>query len=258
MSKEFNKIGWLFKGCSPAEMDRAQRLCSYPTRTRTYEAYQDVISEKDRSTEVYIILDGTVKVHVTMPVPTKPKQDAKAQEDAKSARKTKLRKKTKQIVLGLRGPGEIIGEMGQVSLKSKRSATVTTVEPCRLLCLEQHIWKQLWEMPCVPRNVAAVLAARLRLCASQIQAMATLDVRGRVASQLVAFAEGCVQNANAQGHIRIPLRLPQEELGDMIGASRAHINKALKLFEEQECIEIDDKQYVTVLDLTCLEKYFLQ
>jgi len=237
MSENFDKIRWLLKGCRPDEIALAERLCSDPARTRTYRADQDVITEKDRGTEVYIILKGTVKVYVATRV------------------QTKQGEKTKQIVLGLRGPGEIVGEMGQVDVKAKRSATVTTVEPCRILCLEQHIWKQLWNMSCVPQNVAAILAKRLVLCAAQIQALATLDVPGRVAMQLAAFAEG--RDETAEGHIRIPLRLPQQEVGDMIGASRVHVNKAFKTFKEQGCINIDDEQYVTVLDLNCLEKNFL-
>lgn len=237
MSESFDKIRWLFKGCSPEEIALAERLCSDPARTRTYRADQDVITEKDRGSEVYIIFQGTVKVYVATPI------------------KTKQEEKTKQIILGLRGPGEMVGEMGQVDSKARRSATVTTVEPCSILCLEQHIWQQLWQMSCVPQNVTAILAARLRLCAAQIQALTTLDVPGRVARQLVAFAEE--RDENAEGHIRIPLRLPQQELGDMIGASRAHVQKALKSFREQGCIEIDNEQYVTVLDLTCLEKSFL-
>jgi CRP/FNR family cyclic AMP-dependent transcriptional regulator len=89
------------------------------------------------------------------------------------------------------------------------------------------------------------MSRRLRLANEQIQALAALDVYGRVARQLLAFAQ--VYGAPvAGGDVVIPLRLTQTDLADLVGASRVRVNQVLVAFRESRHISVDQQQRITI------------
>jgi CRP/FNR family cyclic AMP-dependent transcriptional regulator len=68
-----------------------------------------------------------------------------------------------------------------------------------------------------------------------IQALATLDVDGRVARQLLAFAEKYGHEKDGATQLRIVLT--QSDIADLVGASRKRVNQAMVAFKEQGFIE---------------------
>ena len=81
-------------------------------------------------------------------------------------------------------------------------------------------------MPRLAYNLLGILARRLRLASSQIRALASPDLSGRVARQVLAFGEADGERA-ADGSIVIPLQLKQSDLAGLVGASRARVNQVL-------------------------------
>jgi CRP/FNR family cyclic AMP-dependent transcriptional regulator len=110
------------------------------------------------------------------------------------------------------------------------------------------------EYPPVARNLVKILSARLRLSDQLIQAFATLDVYGRVARQLLAFAEKYGLE-KAGGQARIPITLTQGDMADLVGASRKRVNQVMVAFKSQELIEVDEGGHVTVRDREGLARY---
>ena len=107
--------------------------------------------------EVYIVAEGSVKIYATSDF-----------DDG-------------DMLLGLRGPGEVLGEMSVLD-GMKRSATVVTQEPTVLFQLTRaNFWEVLWEMPPIPYNLVRSLTRRTRVLTSQVQAFSALDVQGRLA-----------------------------------------------------------------------------
>ncbi len=89
--------------------------------------------------------------------------------------------------------------------------------------------------------------------AAQIQALGTLDIAGRVARQLLVFAEEYGEPADGGG-VLIPLRLTQGDLAGLVGATRVRVNAAMVAFKRQGSIVVDDTSRITVRDRQALER----
>ena len=98
----------------------------------------------------------------------------------------------------------------------------------------------------VARNLVRILSSRVRLSDQLIQALATLDVNGRVARQLLAFAEKYGRQKDGATQIRIVLT--QSDIADLVGASRKRVNQAMVLFKEQGLIDTDADGRIAIKD----------
>ncbi len=215
----------LFQGLSSEELarvgERAHRRIS-PSGT-------DIITAEQPGEVVYLILSGTVKIHIE-------------QMDGRD------------VILAILGPGDTVGEMSLVD-SAGRSASAVTLEDSVLLWMDSSSFQLcLEEFPQVSRNLVRILAARVRLANELIQALATLDVNGRVARQLLAFADKYGQQ-NEAGETRIPIRLTQGDIADLVGASRKRVNQAITLFKKQELIGLTEKGRIKVCNQELLANY---
>ena len=105
----------------------------------------------------------------------------------------------------------------------------------------------------VARNLVRILSARVRLSDQLIQALATLDVNGRVARQLLAFAEKYGHERNGATQIRIILT--QSDIADLVGASRKRVNQTMVLFKEQGLIDTDTEGRIALKNNEGLAKF---
>jgi CRP/FNR family cyclic AMP-dependent transcriptional regulator len=74
---------------------------------------------------------------------------------------------------------------------------------------------------------------RLRLADTHIRSLAALDVHGRVAAQLLAFAREYGKPQPIGGGTLIPLFLTQTELAGLVGASRVRVNQTLSYYRKR-------------------------
>jgi len=176
---------------------------------------------------VYVILSGSAKVHV-------------------------IRSDGTEVILAILGPGEVVGEMSLADSLG-RSADVATLEESVLLWMDRSVFRASVEAaPTLARNLAEVLSRRLRLTNTHLLSLATLDVPGRVASQLLALANEYGENT-PEG-TRIPMRLTQSDLAALVGASRVRVNQALGYFRKHGAISAGTDARVTVLDAALLAR----
>ncbi len=197
-------------------------------RHKIMPAGRNIVTIDQIGEAAYIILKGTAKVHVE-------------QSDGTD------------VVLAILGPGEVIGEMGLLDGQG-RSANVMTLEEVQLLWVDRATFQGWLEtMPLVAYNLALILSRRLRLANAQIQALATLDVYGRVAHQLLTFAAE-YGAAGADGSITIPLRLTQSDLADLVGASRVRVNHVLVHFKQEGFIAVGTNHRITLHDVQALRE----
>jgi CRP/FNR family cyclic AMP-dependent transcriptional regulator len=110
----------------------------------------------------------------------------------------------------------------------------------------------LADVPPLWRNLVRILSARVRFADEHIQALARLDVYGRVANQLLNFADRYGQPA-ANGSVFIPLKLSQSDLADLVGASRKRVNQVIVAFKSQGLIAVDEDGRFSILDRAALE-----
>jgi CRP/FNR family transcriptional regulator, cyclic AMP receptor protein len=189
---------------------------------KTFPSGANVINAEERGDSVYVILEGTAKVYVT-------------HTDGN------------EVILAILGPGEIVGEMSAADSLG-RSASVMTLEDSTLLWMDRHTFlSSMEEMPAIARNLIGILSRRLRLADTHTRSLAALDVHGRVAAQLLAFAREYGEPLPDGGTL-IPLRLTQTDLAGLVGASRVRVNQALGYYRKRGSISLDKDHRIVVRD----------
>jgi CRP/FNR family cyclic AMP-dependent transcriptional regulator len=222
--KELAKLD-LFRGLSASELTRVNDLLG---RTR-FPTGAMILTASQPGEIAYIVLEGTLKVSV-------------------------LERNGRELTLALLGPGEIAGELSLAD-RAGRSADVTALEPSTLVWIDRNTFDQLRrEIPAITENLLRLLARRLRLANAQLQAMATLDVHGRIARQLLALAEALGEEL-PDGSVRIPLRITQSDLAALVGATRVRVNEVLVGFTRRKFVEVDGKHRITIRNRDELEAY---
>lgn len=157
----------------------------------------------------------------------------------------------RDVVLGLRGAGELLGEISLVDNRG-RSATVITIEASELLwAAREDLVREIHSTPQIMHNLARILSSRLRLATAQIRALAQMDVKGRLARQLLALADDC-GHPFRQGTL-IPLRVTQSDLADMVGASRVSVNQIFAIWKESGMLGHREHYRIVILDRAALE-----
>src|SRR5919107_1878832 len=215
----------LFRGLSAAELMQIKDLLG---RTN-FPAGAMILTAEQPGEMAYIILDGTLKVSA-------------------------IQGNGRELTLALLGPGEIVGELALAD-RAARSADVTVLEPSVLVWLDRGTFERLRrDIPGITENLLRLLARRLRLANVQLQAMATLDVHGRVARQLLALADALGEEA-ADGGVRIPLRITQSDLAALVGATRVRVNEVLVGFTRRSHIAVDRQHRIAIRDRAELEAY---
>jgi CRP/FNR family transcriptional regulator, cyclic AMP receptor protein len=213
----------LFEGLTPVQLDWvAQRA-----HRRVFPADRNVMLIEQPGEAVYIILHGTVKVYT--------------EQGGRDA------------ILSILGSGDLIGEMSLIDSVG-RSASVVTLEDSLMLWMDKTtFYHMLDHFPPIARNLVKILSARVRLSDQMIQSLATLDVNGRVARQLLAFAERYGQDAD--GGLKIRITLTQGDIADLVGASRKRVNHAMVLFKDQGLAVTDTDGRIVIFDRAGLAKF---
>ena len=171
-----------------------------------------VINQDDETDSLYVILSGSVKVFISG-------------EDGREA------------VLNHQGPGEYFGEMALID-RQPRVATVETLEPSRFMIISRNDFMQcLSRNPRIALNLIEPMTRRIRSLAKNVSSLALLDVYGRVARVLLD------QAVEEEGQLMTG-KLTQQEIADMVGASRAMVSRIMKDLKTGGYISIDRKRII--------------
>jgi CRP-like cAMP-binding protein len=148
--------------------------------------------------------------------------------------------------------GDILGEMALLDGKP-RSATAISVEKTHTLYLDRHeFMKFLKDSPEAAIAIIEILCQRLRRVSTQLEELSFLDVSGRLARSLIAIARNNSKDASSADS-STTCAISQEELANIIGASRVMVNKVLNSFVELGYISIARKK-LTMLKTDELKK----
>ena len=213
----------LFTGLTPTQLD----WIAHRAHRRVFEAGRNVMTIEQPGEAVYIILYGTVKIHIEQG--------------------------ERDVIVSILGEGDLLGEMSLIDSVG-RSASAVTLESSLMLWMDKVTFNYILDnFPPVARNLVRILSARVRLSDQMIQALATLDVNGRVAHQLLAFAEKYGREKDGMTQIRIALT--QSDIADLVGASRKRVNQTMVLFKEQRLIDTDAEGRIAIKDSDGLARF---
>lgn len=157
-----------------------------------------------------------------------------------------------EIVLAVRGPGALLGELSAVD-GEPRSATLQALDPLTARVMPLAAFEAyLLSHSRVTYLLMRMLSERLRDADRKRIEFGAQDSTGRVAARLVELAER-FGAPNGDGEIKIALPLSQDELAGWIGASREAVSKALGVLRSAGWIRTS-RLSVVVLDLAALRE----
>jgi CRP/FNR family transcriptional regulator len=185
-----------------------------------------LFSEGDEGDRLYVILDGKIKL-------------------------TRAAPDGRENLLSVLGPGEMFGELSLFDPRP-RTASAVAVTDARLAALP-HEWLRSWltGRPDVALHLLKALAQRLRRANDVMADLVFTDVPGRVAKALLDLADRFGEQQ--ENGLQVHHDLTQEELAQLVGASRETVNKALADFAARGWLQLSAKS-VLIRDVERLGK----
>ncbi len=155
----------------------------------------------------------------------------------------------REVVLAIRGPGELLGEMAALGA-GRRTATAMAIDEVEVGFLSaQALQAFLREHPDTAIVIIRMLISRLAEATQDVVDLATQDSVGRLAKRLVDLS--AEYGKAAGGGTQIELTLTQDELARWTGATRETVSRALRLMRQLGWVATDRKT-ITVLDPAAL------
>jgi CRP/FNR family cyclic AMP-dependent transcriptional regulator len=150
----------------------------------------------------------------------------------------------RENLLAILGPGEMFGELSLFD-PGPRTATATAVAETQLLSMSNEQLREfLHQRPGVAATLLAALARRLRRTNDVLADLVFTDVPGRVAKALLDLA-GRFGRPVEDG-ILVAHDLTQEELAQLVGASRETVNKALADFASRGWLRLEARAVLLI------------
>ena len=185
-----------------------------------------LFKEGDEGEHVYVIVDGKLKLGTS---------SGDGREN----------------LLSILGPGEMFGELSLFD-PGPRTSTATAVTDAKLLSLShEKLIPWLKGNPEVSLHLLARLAQRLRRTNEAVGDLVFSDVPGRVAKALIDLGDR-FGKTTPEG-LLVNHDLTQEELAQLVGASRETVNKALADFAGRGWLKLDGRS-VLIADVDRLSK----
>jgi CRP/FNR family transcriptional regulator len=150
----------------------------------------------------------------------------------------------RENLLSVIGPGEMFGELSLFDPRP-RTQTATALTDSRLAALDHQALRDwLAGRPDLALHLLRGLAQRLRRTNEVMTDLVFTDVPGRVAKALLDLADRFgVQRPDG---LQVNHDLTQEELAQLVGASRETVNKALADFVGRGWIQLSAKSVLLV------------
>jgi CRP/FNR family cyclic AMP-dependent transcriptional regulator len=157
----------------------------------------------------------------------------------------------RENLLAIVGPGEMFGELSLFD-PGPRTATATAVTDATVLALSNSDLRPwLTGRPEVALSLLRQVARRLRRTNEVLGDLVFSDVPGRVAKALLELSKR-FGIASEEG-VHVSHDLTQEELAQLVGASRETVNKALADFASRGWLRLEARA-VVLLDTERLQR----
>ncbi|MGH8795024.1 MAG: Crp/Fnr family transcriptional regulator [Stackebrandtia sp.] len=203
----------LFQGVSPDAVEALAKELEYVEVKKG----NTIFTESEPGDSLYIVLSGKVKL-------------GRRSADGR------------QNLLAVMGPSDMIGELALFD-PGPRTATATALTDVRAARLgKSSLRPWLNDRPEIAEQLLRVIARRLRRTNDSMADLIFTDVPGRVAKQLLQMASRF--GTRDGGVLRVTHDLTQEELAQLVGASRETVNKALADFAGRGWLRLDGKSVI--------------
>lgn len=184
--------------------------------TKTFKKGSTIIHQGENSDSLYIVLYGQLKVFVT-------------DEEGN------------QTILAVLTNRDFFGELSLLDSRP-RSASVKVMDESRLLRLDRyHILSFITHSPGASMAMMQAMADRVRVLDETFCKFSHLDISGRI-------LEALKRVARPEEDRLVTPKLTQQDIADLVGASREMVNRTLKDLRNNKKIEVNGKQFTLPLE----------
>lgn len=195
-------------------------------KKRTFRAGEVIFHRDDPGQVLYLINEGKVKICLISP-------------------------DGQEISLAVLGVGDYFGEFALYD-GLPRSADAIAIEKVECYTLQRSDFQNaIMKNPKIAIQVLEGLSKRLRNTDQMVEDLIFLDVYGRVAKKLLELSD--THGIKVESGTRIDVRLTQQELASMVGASRESVNKVMGYFTDKGYISTD-KHRITLHRINDLKR----
>jgi CRP-like cAMP-binding protein len=195
---------------------------------RSFRRKEVIYHRQDMPSGLFIVLRGEAKTRIVLP------------DD-------------RQITFHIFGPGSYFG-MHSLLAEDKRSTDAVAVTDCDTLFFPRDDFLAFLNThPEATHELLHVMARMYRSATQRMQDLALLDVRTRVAKELVHLAAGTRRSELSNSEVC--LSISQNELASLVGATRESTNKWLRFLENEGWIRLR-RGNIDVLDVDKLEEKY--
>ena len=191
---------------------------------RRFPKHATIVEEGLPGDYMYVIREGRVKV-------------TKSSDDGR------------EKILDILEAENFFGDMALFD-RAPRSASVKTLQPCRLLALSRRdVLGVLQRSPDFAMAIIQVLIQRLRETDEQASAMSFQGVKARAQGLLERVAE---QQADGR---RLTPSLTHQQIADMIGSSRETVTRVVKQLKQDAWLGQEGKRYIVPREESVLREH---
>ena len=212
----------IFQGVDPS----AVRFLIEQLDSVTFPRGTTIFDEGEPGDRLYVIISGKVKL-------------ARHSVDGR------------ENLLTVMGPSDMFGELSIFDPGPRTSSAICVTEVTAATMDSGMLQQWITEHPEIPQQLLRVLARRLRRTNNSLADLIFTDVPGRVAKALLQLANRF--GTQEGGALRVHHDLTQEEIAQLVGASRETVNKALAEFAHRGWIRLEGKS-VLISDTERLAK----
>ncbi len=199
----------LFDGLS----DEQAEVLRGRSRIRSFAPNTIVVNEGDDGSSLFVVQSGSLKVFLTDNI-------------------------GREVTLSLLDPGDYFGELALLD-DAPRSASVIALTRSEVLQIPRTAFLALIEAyPACMQIVLRNLVGRIRTLTESVRALALVDVFGRISRLFDSLA------VEEDGVAVIDRRLTQQDLANMVGASREMVNRILRDMVSGGYVEIEPQRII--------------
>ena len=203
---------WMFSSLGAGELAEIAALASM----RSFAPRKTIVRKGEPGDGLFVLLEGRAKV-------------------------SSIGHAGGDTALAVMGPGDVFGEVALLD-GCPRSATVTTIDRCETAFIDQHAFQELLVAnPRIGVRLLGLLARRLRQLTERVEDRAFLQLEARLAKQLVQLADDHGGPLD-EGGVRIPLAISQQDLGNLVDATRESVNKQLRVWTKTGLLRHDRRK----------------
>jgi CRP-like cAMP-binding protein len=184
---------------------------------RTFRSGELLLREGDPTSHVFVLIEGWVRVYSST---------ADGQE----------------VLLALRGPGDVIGDLAALLGWSRMASVLTLQKVTAVQLLSAQFVLSLKARPEIAIAMIKQMSQRLRESETVRVDTATLDVTKRVARQILRLVHQ--HGVSGPGGRTLGMPITQQDIANHVGASRRAVARAMAILRERHIVTTAGRRIV--------------